>query len=192
VFVGDEKQLGVGFYAAQAGLADLAQGGSLLAVSAEAYGEGLAGLVRVDPLGSVRGMSRLVEVRFLDLVIGDEAAVLTLRWEAIGPGGRLFPALDADITLTPAGEHAALLRLAGAYRPPLGSLGAGIDRVLLHRVAAATIEAFMKRVADAITQAPARPERRRGRPKTLPGNKGPACRIRLGLVGRSTLGGWST
>jgi hypothetical protein len=32
----------------------------------------------------------------------------------------LFPALDADITLTPAGEDATVLRLAGAYRPPLG------------------------------------------------------------------------
>lgn len=154
MFVGNEIQLGAGFDATQAGLANLAQSSALLTVSAEAYGEGLTGLVRVGPLGSVRGVSRLVEVHFLDLVIRDEAAVLTLRWEAIGPGGRLFPALDADITLTPAGEHATLLRLAGAYRPPLGPLGAGIDRVILHRVAAATIGAFMNRVADAITQAP--------------------------------------
>jgi hypothetical protein len=49
-----------------------------------------------------------------------------LRWEATGPGGRLFPALDADITLTPAGEHATLLGLAGCYRPPLGSWGRGL------------------------------------------------------------------
>jgi AAA ATPase domain len=59
----------------------------------------------------------------------------------------------APITLTPAGEHATLLRLAGAYRPPLGSLGAGIDRVILHRGAAATIRAFISRVADAIAPA---------------------------------------
>jgi hypothetical protein len=169
MFVGDEIQLGVGFDAAQAGLANLAHGGSLLAVSAEAYGEGLTGLVRVGPLGSARGMSRLVEVRFLDLVIRDEAAALTLRWEAIGPGGRLFPALDADITLTPAGEHATLLRLAGAYRPPLGSVGAGIDRVLLHRVATATIRAFMNRIADAITQAHPVAETPAGAAETLPG-----------------------
>jgi hypothetical protein len=169
MFVGDEMQLGVGFDAAQAGLANLAQGGSLLVASAEAYGEGLSVLVRVGPLGSVWGMSRLVEVRFLDLVIRDEAAVLTLRWEAIGPGGRLLPALDADITLTPAGEHATLLRLAGAYRPPLGSVGAGIDRVLLHRVATATIGAFMNRVADAITQASRVAETPAGVAETLTG-----------------------
>jgi hypothetical protein len=154
VFVGDEMQLNAGFDAAQAGLAELARGGSLTTASAEAYGEGLTGLARVGPLGSVRGMSRLVEVQFQDLVIRDETAVLTLRWEAVGPGGRLFPALDADITLTPAGEHATLFRLAGAYRPPLGPPGAGIDRVILHRVAAATIRAFTRRIADAIAQAP--------------------------------------
>jgi hypothetical protein len=154
MFVGDEMQLPVGFDAAQAGLAHLAHGDSLATVCAEAYGNRLAGLARVGPLGPAPGVSRLVEVRFRDLVIRDGAAVLTLRWEAIGAGGRLFPALDADITLTPAGEHATLLRLDGAYRPPLGPLGAGIDHLILHRVAEATIRAFMSRLADAITQAP--------------------------------------
>jgi hypothetical protein len=186
MFVGDEMRLGVGFDAAQAGLANLAHGGPLLAVSAEAYGEGLAGLALVGPLGSVRGMSRLVEVRFLDLVIRDEAAVLTLRWEAIGAGGRLFPALDADITLTPAGEHATLLRLAGAYRPPLGSVGAGIDRVILHRVAAAAIGAFMNRVADAVTQAPRVAGTPTGVAETLAGNKGQHDSSQQDLAGPGT------
>ena len=81
---------------------------------------------------------------------------LTLRWESTGPGGRLFPALDADITLTPAGEHATLLGLAGSCRPPPGSLGAGLDRAILHRVAAATIRAFISRVADSIDTGPSR------------------------------------
>jgi hypothetical protein len=154
MFVGDQMQLPVGFDAAQAALAHLAHGGSLTMAAAEAYGEGLVGLVRVGPLGSAPGVSRLVEVRSRDLVIRDGAAVLTLRWEAIGAGGRLFPALDADITLTPAGEHTTLLGLAGAYRPPLGPLGAGIDRVILHRVAEATTRAFMSRLAESITKAP--------------------------------------
>ncbi len=102
-------------------------------------------------MGSAPGLSRLAEVRFLDLVIRADSALLVLRWEAIGRGGGLFPALDADITLAPAGEHAPLLTVAGAYRSPLGILGAALDRTILHRVAAATIRAFMNRVADAIT-----------------------------------------
>jgi hypothetical protein len=57
------------------------------------------------------------------------------------PGGRLFLVLDGDFTLTPAGEDAARLALAGVYRPPLGRLGASLDRAVLHRVADATIRA---------------------------------------------------
>lgn len=57
----------------------------------------------------------------LDVMTRGEAAVLVLRWQATGPGGKLFPALDADIWLTPAGEYSARLSLAGAYRPPPGA-----------------------------------------------------------------------
>ena len=113
MFASDQTQLGVGFDAARAGLANLAHDSSLTTVSAEAYGERLTGLARVGPPGSVRGISRLAGVHSRYQATGDEAAALTLRWEATGPGERLFPALDADITLTPAGDHA---NAAQAYR----------------------------------------------------------------------------
>ena len=73
-----------------------------------------------------------------------------LRREAAGPCGRLFPALDAGITLTAAGEQATVLELAGAYRPPPGAAGDGLGRVILHRVASETARTFMNRVAGAI------------------------------------------
>ena len=150
VFVGEEMLLDVSFAAAQARLASLARGGSLASAAKDAYGHGITGLTRVGPLGSAPGMSRLVQVRYQDLKVSEDSAGLALRWEVTGPGGGLFPALDADITLTPAGEQATLLTLAGAYRPPLGTLGAELDRAILHRVAAATIRAFLNRIADAI------------------------------------------
>jgi hypothetical protein len=78
--------------------------------------------------------------------------VLALRWQATGPGGGLFPALDADIWLTPAGEHSARLSLAGVYRPPLGALGAGLDRAVFHRVADATARSLLARVADVLAR----------------------------------------
>jgi hypothetical protein len=150
VFVGDEVLLDVSFEAARARLADLAYGGSLVSASREAYGEGITALSRVGPLGSAPGVFRLVEVHVRELVTRDESAVLALRWEATGPDGGVFPALDADITLTPAGDRSTLLTLAAVYRPPSGALGAGPDRVILHRVAAAAIQTLVSCVAYAV------------------------------------------
>jgi hypothetical protein len=50
------------------GLAGLARGGRLTGVSQAAYGDGLTGLARVDPLGEVPGVSKLVQVQVLDVV----------------------------------------------------------------------------------------------------------------------------
>lgn len=162
MFAGEEMLVHVSFDAAQARLADLARGGTLLDASQYAYGEGITGVARIGPPGSVRGMSRLAEAHFRGPVIREDTAVLTLRWEAIGPGGGLFPALDADITLSPAGDHATLLSLAGAYRPPPGALDARLDQVILQRVAAATIRIFLGRVADAIADPASAAGRTRG------------------------------
>ena len=155
MFVHEEALLDVEFAAAQASLASLARGTSLRAASEYAYGRGgAAGMDRVGPLGEVRGMSRLVEVRYHDLIAHPDSAHLMLRWEAVGPGGTLFPALDADITLTPSGDLATLLVLDGVYRPPLGSLGAELDRALMGRVATATIRTFLRRLAEALSHPP--------------------------------------
>ena len=152
MFVSAEALVDLGFPAALAGLADLARGGLLTGVSHGAYGDGLTSLARVGPLGEVPGVSKLVQVQVLDVVTRGESAVLALRWHATGPGGRLFPALDADIWLTPAGEHSARLSLAGVYRPPLGALGAGLDRAVLHQVADATVQSLLARVADVLAR----------------------------------------
>jgi hypothetical protein len=151
VFVGEEAQLDVGFAAAQEGLARLVGGGWLADASHAAYGDGITGLTRVGPLGSVRGMSRLVKVHLSDPVVSHDSARLAVRWEAAGPGSSLFPALDADVVLTPAGTKSTKLRLDGVYRPPLGLLGAGLDQAVLNRVATATIRDFVGRIGQAIT-----------------------------------------
>lgn len=180
MFVSDEVLLDVRFDAAQARLANLASGGALASVSEEAYGDEIRGLVRVGPLGSAPGMSRLVQVRFRDLVTHEDSAMLTLRWEAIGPGGGLFPALDADITLTPAGDQATVLKLAGAYRPPLGPVGAGLDRAILHRVATATTRGFLSRIADAIARPAHAAETERGAARAQPAWQPPAAEALAG------------
>ena len=76
----------------------------------------------------------------------DQSAGLAIRWEATGPGGGLVPVLDADLTIAPAGERVTILTMAGASRPPLGTMGAALDRAILHRMASATIRGFLAQV----------------------------------------------
>jgi hypothetical protein len=146
MFVGDEVRLDIGFAVARSRLLRLGEGDTLLATSAGAYGPGLT---RVG----VAGASKLVRVQARVLSWTNISAALALRWEAIGPSGGLFPVLDADLTLTPAGAGTMLTR-AGAYRPPLGPLGQALDRAILHRVAVATIRDFLARVAAQLADQP--------------------------------------
>ena len=153
MFVNGEASLDVSFTAAQARLTYLIRGGWLGNASAQAYGDGISGLAWLGPLGPALCLSKLVQARFQDLKASGDSARLALRWEVAGPGGGLFPALDADMTLTPAGDHCTILRLTGVYRTPLGTAGA--DWMIVHRVATATIQAFL----HLITEATARPAR---------------------------------
>src|SRR6266851_5350308 len=109
--------------------------------------------VRLDVSFAV-ARERLVRVQVRELRSTDRSAGLALRWEATGAGGGLFPVLDADIKLAPAGQQGTLLTMAGAYRPPFGPLGGALDRAVLHRVAAATVRSFVARVAAQITGQP--------------------------------------
>lgn len=150
MFVSDEMLLETSFAQAQARLANLSRRGLLTTASEEAYGDGITGLARVGPAGPAPLASRLVSVHFYEPVIRGDSAVFPLRWQAISAGGQWFPALDADLILAPAGERVTMLRLEGTYRPPLGSLGARLDRMILHRVADATMRSFVRRVGHAI------------------------------------------
>jgi hypothetical protein len=147
VFVSDEVQLEVSFAVARERLRHLAEGGVLLGTSEDAYDHGTTGLERVG----VPGLWKLVRVQVRELAWTDQSVRLAIRWEATGPDGGLFPVLDADLTMAPIGERVSILTLAGAYRPPLGTMGAALDRAILHRVASATIRAFLAQVARRIT-----------------------------------------
>jgi hypothetical protein len=167
MFVGDEVGLDVSFDVARSGLARLARGSWLSSASQDAYDLGVTGLSRVGALG----LTREVRVQARELAEREGSAGLAIRWEVTGPGGGLYPVLDADITLHPAGEDATLLTLAGAYRPPLGILGQALDRAILHRVAAATVRNFLSRVAAEITGRP-RPAETGTYPCSLPRSPG--------------------
>ncbi len=151
MFIGDEVKLEISFAVAREGLRQLAEVGALLGTSEDAYDHGTTGLERVG----VPGLSKLVRVQVRELAWTDQSVGLAIRWEATGPGGGLYPVLDADLTMAPIGERVTILTLAGAYRPPLGAMGAALDRAILHRVASATIRAFLAQVARRIAGQPA-------------------------------------
>lgn len=98
----------------------------------------------------VGGLSKQVAVETLPPYHRGDTMVLPLRWSATGPLGEAFPTLDANLELDAADGGARLL-LVGSYRPPLGRLGATLDRVLLGQVAAATIRSFLSRLEHGIT-----------------------------------------
>jgi hypothetical protein len=166
MFVGDEITLGAAYPDARSGLLRLTHGGWLSDASGDAYAEGLAGLVRVGPFGPTLGASKLVRVLLLEPVEREGSLTLSLRWEATGVMGGLFPVLDANVILIPAGENASQLALAGAYRPPFAAVGQGLDRVLLHRAASATVRSLLRRMAETIT---ATTPAVTGREPTVPG-----------------------
>jgi hypothetical protein len=153
MFTAEEYLLDLGFVTARSRLATMTRDGALSRVSEGAYGDGLADLIRAGPAGKAPGQASLTGVRCRQLVTRDASAVLALRWEATGPGGGIFPALDADITLTPAGEHATRLSFAGAYRPaPPASLTESAGDGALRRAAAAAARSLLVRIASALAQ----------------------------------------
>jgi hypothetical protein len=150
VFVSGERVLDVSVGVAQLRLANLAQGGWLSGASQVAYQGGIDHLARVGPFGDLPGASRLVRVQFVDPVHRDGAMTLGVRWEATGVTGGLFPVLDANIRLSGEGGRVSRVVVTASYRPPLGTAGAGLDRLVLHKVATATIRTFLARVASAL------------------------------------------
>jgi hypothetical protein len=150
MFVAEQRVLSVSIGAARARLANLVHDGWLAGAAEAAYRNGFDPLLRVGPFGDVPGLSRKVRVQFLDPVDHGDAVTVGMRWAATGVTGGLFPVLDADIELVADGEKDTRVTLTGVYRPPLGAVSAGLDRVLLHRVAVATIGSLLAHLAQAL------------------------------------------
>jgi hypothetical protein len=155
MFVSQERELPVNFAVASERLAGLPGSGWFREASQTVYRGGVEYLVRVGPAGAVPGMSRLARVRFTEPACRHRMMSIGLRWEVAGVTGGLFPALDADIRLTAVDddEEVVQVTLTGSYRPPLGPLGAGLDQLLLHTVATATLSMLLAQVAAALTGA---------------------------------------
>ena len=74
---------------------------------------------------------------------------IPIRWEATDSG--FFPTMDADLSIVALGDDRTKLALQGNYQPPLGAVGATLDRFLLHHIAESSVKHFLDRVAEAVT-----------------------------------------
>jgi len=133
----------------------LVSGGGLSMASRNAYEDGLEHLTRVGPLGEVPGLSKLVKISFVEPLYSQDSMTLGFRGEATGVTGSRFPGFDGDLTVSRIDEQLTRVALVGSYRPPLGPLGAGLDRAIMGKVSDATIRALLRDVATALTGADA-------------------------------------
>ena len=78
-------------------------------------------------------------------------SVVPLTWRVSGKG-LLFPELTAELEVAAVSFDPPLTQVTvtGTYEPPLGVIGAGADRVLLGRLAEATVHRFTHEVADTL------------------------------------------
>ncbi|MDA8297701.1 MAG: hypothetical protein M0004_14160 [Actinomycetota bacterium] len=103
--------------------------------------------VRVGPLGA-RFLARQVSVEVRGVMQRGSGLVAWIEWKAAGSA--LFPVLDAELELAERGPGGARLTLSGSYLPPLGTLGRGLDRTVIHRVAQMTVHNFLHDLNDAL------------------------------------------
>lgn len=115
------------------------------ASSAEASAERLR--IRIGPGGPHALVAKTVELQLGEPVICDGVTTIALLWEATGPAA-LFPRLDGSLDVLSLGHQMTQVTLFARYDPPLGVIGAGIDRLVLHHLAEHTIRAFLQDVAQ--------------------------------------------
>ncbi|MGE5829532.1 MAG: hypothetical protein ACM30G_14400, partial [Micromonosporaceae bacterium] len=111
MFASHEVVLDTGFEVAWPRLLHLINRGALHSGSQTAFDGGQQALVRIGPFGRASGISKLVRVRMLEPVCRSTTMTVSLRWEATGASGELFPVLDADLVLSADGQDRSRLGL---------------------------------------------------------------------------------
>jgi hypothetical protein len=95
-------------------------------------------------------LGKTVTVHVGQPIARGEVTVVPLTWQATNAPG-LFPVLSADLEVAALGEDLTQLTLQGRYDPPLGAVGQRIDRLLMHRVAEASVRSFLGHLAERLS-----------------------------------------
>lgn len=141
-------RLPIGWAVAQLG--SIIESGWLCEVSDHSYRAGLAVLTQGRPPSHVCGLAKIVRVRLAGPCERISGVAYALRWEASSSAGRLFPVLDADLSLMRVDAGRTRLAIVACYRP---QPGVQIDRLLLSRAAQTTMQSMVDGLAQETTQA---------------------------------------
>lgn len=123
----------------------LAGDGWLEPMAGDAEREGATLLMRVGPSWAAERFQREVRAHLGGYRPRGDGFVLWLRWEA-SEHPALFPVLDGDLEVAPLGLREVRITLSASYVPPLGLVGRGLDRAVLHRLAQSTVRSFLGRL----------------------------------------------
>ncbi len=149
MFVTEESTLGLPLGWAVAQLGSTIKLGWFREISDQAYAAGLAVLARAGPPADVDGLPKSIQVRLSGPREQITGVAYALRWEARGPAGGLFPALDADLSLIRVDAIRTRLAIVACYRP---QPGLQLDRLLLSRAAQTTLQSVVDGLVREIMQ----------------------------------------
>jgi len=66
-----------------------------------------------------------------------------LSWEPLDHAD-VYPTVTADLEIEPIDERRTMISLLASYQPPLGRIGAVVDRVAMHRIAESALTRFFE------------------------------------------------
>lgn len=96
------------------------------------------------------GVAKTVRLEVGTPVRGPGNTRIPIYWSATG-ARRLFPRLEGEMVVSEVGPELTQIVFRGSYDPPLGPVGEALDRVLLHRLAEATVKRFVDAVIAAVS-----------------------------------------
>lgn len=120
--------------------------------AASSRAETVAAQLRVHVAGLEVAKDIAIEVRGIEESApapGTGAAPVTrlsLEWEA-ADSPRLFPFMQAQLSVYPLTATETQLDFSGRYEPPLGALGTAVNAMVGHRIAEASVHRFLADVA---------------------------------------------
>ena len=119
--------------------------------SVEVEGDGKSLLARAGfKIGPLPVYKRVrLRVGWLPGAEPGERLMVPVTWEAVG-GPPIFPAMQGTLHVAPDGRRTTRLTLNASYDPPLGRIGEGMDRIVMHRLAQLTMNDFIGRIAEAL------------------------------------------